>query len=194
MWRPMGQITSAIFGWTLLRGSSRRFSNLLYYFTAPVYISRTMRMLKSGSECRSAWQLRNKRYCESGVNLWVFPFSKHVYNELVDGILDRLCLAGLVSRHPGFYLLGGGGGRKLPPDVSASPKKVSPLKKIKSYFKYWPYLTTILRNQWRLQMSRNAISANPKHYFSKFFRGSMPPEPPRRSKKLFLPLRGSKIF
>ena len=46
------------------------------------------------------------------------------------------------------------GARKLPPNVSAPlPKKSFP-KKIKSYFKYWSYLTTILRNQWRLLMSK----------------------------------------
>ena len=36
---------------------------------------------------------------------------------------------------------------------------------------------TILRNQWRLLMSRNAISANSEHYTFKLFRGSMPPDP-----------------
>ena len=47
------------------------------------------------------------------------------------------------------------------------------------------FLTTILRNQWRLLMSKNAISANLEHYIFKIFRGSMPPDPPRRPKKNF---------
>ena len=53
----------------------------------------------------------------------------------------------------------------------------------------------ILRNQWRLLMSRNAISANPKHYIfkirpktifshcrmaQKFFSGSTPPPPEQK--------------
>ena len=43
----------------------------------------------------------------------------------------------------------------------------------------------ILRNQRRLLMPRNAISANPEHYIFKIFRGTMPPDPPRRPKKNF---------
>ena len=35
-------------------------------------------------------------------------------------------------------------------------------------------------------MSRNAISANPERYLFKIFRRSMPPDPPRRPKKIFL--------
>ena len=35
-------------------------------------------------------------------------------------------------------------------------------------------------------MSRNAISANPEHYIFKIFWGSMPPDPRRRLKKIFL--------
>ena len=42
-----------------------------------------------------------------------------------------------------------GGSSPPPPQTSHLPQKVF-LKKIKRYFKYWSYLTTILRNQWRL--------------------------------------------
>ena len=52
----------------------------------------------------------------------------------------------------------------------------------------------ILRNQWRLLMSRNAISANPEHYIFKIFRGSMPPDPLEGLKNFFSSKRGSKIF
>ena len=61
---------------------------------------------------------------------------------------------------------------KPPSKCLSFPLKVFP-KKIKSYLKCWSYLTTILRNQLRLLMSRNAISANAEHYFFKIFRGSM---------------------
>ena len=43
-------------------------------------------------------------------------------------------------------------------------------------------------------MSRNAISANPEHYIFKIFRGSIPPNPPRRPKTFFSPPRDSKNF
>ena len=44
-------------------------------------------------------------------------------------------------------------------------------------------------------MSRNAISANPEHYIFKIFRGSMPPDPPRRPKTIFSCCRvAQKIF
>ena len=64
-------------------------------------------------------------------------------------------------------------------------KKKFFLKKIKIYFKYWTYLTTILRNQWRLLMSRNAISANPEHCLFKIFSGSMPSDPLEGLKQIF---------
>ena len=36
-------------------------------------------------------------------------------------------------------------------------------------------------------MSRNAISDNPEHYLFKLFWGSMPPDPLKGPKKIFLP-------
>ena len=94
----------------------------------------------------------------------------------------------------GFYLLGGGG--KLPPNVSASPpqKKKVFWRKIQSYFKYWFYLTTILRNQWRLLMSRNAIQPILNTIFSKISGGARSRTPLEGRKTLFSPLRGSKNF
>ena len=43
-------------------------------------------------------------------------------------------------------------------------------------------------------MSRNAISANPERYILKIFRGSMPPDPARRPKKIFLAAAWLKTF
>ena len=43
-------------------------------------------------------------------------------------------------------------------------------------------------------MSRNAISANPEHYIFKIFRGSMPPDPLRRPKKIFSRRRVAQKF
>ena len=43
-------------------------------------------------------------------------------------------------------------------------------------------------------MSRNAISGNPEHYIFKSFQGSMPPDPPRRPKKIFLAAAWLKNF
>ena len=48
--------------------------------------------------------------------------------------------------------------------------------------------------KWRLLMSRNAISANPEHYIFKIFQGSMPPDPPRRPKTIFLAAAWLKSF
>ena len=83
------------------------------------------------------------------------------------------------KNHQGSIYWGPGEAPPPPPQ-----KKSSSWKKIKSYFKYWCYLTTILRNQWRLLTSRNTISAYPEHYLFKIFRGSMP----------LSPLEGLKIF
>ena len=82
------------------------------------------------------------------------------------------------TRKCSIYWGGGGGGAS---HLTPPPKKVF-IAKSKSYFKYWPYLTTILRNQRRLYiMSRNAISANPEHYLSKFSWAACPrPPPPTR--------------
>ena len=52
----------------------------------------------------------------------------------------------------------------------------------------------ILRNQWRLLMSRNAISANPEHYIFKIFQGSMPPGNPLEGLKIFLNAAWLKTF
>ena len=52
----------------------------------------------------------------------------------------------------------------------------------------------ILRNQWRLLMSRNAISANPEHYIFKIFQGSMPPDPLEGLKIFFLTTSWLKNF
>ena len=52
----------------------------------------------------------------------------------------------------------------------------------------------ILRNQWRLLMSRNAISANPEHYIFKIFQGSMPPDPLEGLKQFFLAVTWLKNF
>ena len=94
-----------------------------------------------------------------------------------------------ISHMSGFCLQGGGGGGggEFPPNVSAPPppKKVFPEKKIKSYFKYWSYLTMMSRHQWRLLMSRNAISANAEHYLFQNFLGEHAPGPFRRPKKFF---------
>ena len=98
-----------------------------------------------------------------------------------------------VSLDVRIFLLRLGGGKKLPLPLPPPPKNSFSWNNIKSYFKYWSPLTTILRNQWRVLMSRNAISANPEHYLFKIFWGSMPPDSPKRPKKFFLPLRGSKI-
>ena len=43
-------------------------------------------------------------------------------------------------------------------------------------------------------MSRNAISANPVHYFFEIFQGSIPPDPPSRPKKIFPTLAARKNF
>ena len=77
----------------------------------------------------------------------------------------------------------------------ASPPKKVLLKNNLQLFQIKIFFMAILRNQWRLLMSRNAISANPEHYIFKIFRGSMPPDPPERPKKIFFsPSRGSKAF
>ena len=55
-------------------------------------------------------------------------------------------------------------------------------------------LVRILVNQWRLLMSRNAISANSEHYIFKLFRGSMPSDPLEGLKNLFLAAAWLKIF
>ena len=102
--------------------------------------------------------------------------------------------------HPGITnirVLSTGGGRESPlPNVSASPpqKKKFSWKKIWSYFKWRSFLTKILRNQWRLLMSRNVISANPEHHIFKIFRVSMPLDPLRRPKKSFLATSWLKHF
>ena len=78
----------------------------------------------------------------------------------------------------GFYVLRGG---------EASPPKKNFPKKIKIYFKYWSYLTKILRNQWRLPVFRNVISANPapEHYLFKILQGSMSLDPLEGPKSFF---------
>ena len=53
---------------------------------------------------------------------------------------------------------------------------------------------TILRNQLRLLVSRNAISANSEHYIFKLFQGSMSPDPLEGLKNFFSLPRGSKFF
>ena len=95
-------------------------------------------------------------------------------------------------------LYSGERGEVCPPNVSPSPPPSPPKKfswkKIESYFKYWSNLTTILKNQWSLLMSRNAISANPEHYLFKIFRGSMPRTPRRPNKNFSLRCVAGKIF
>ena len=92
----------------------------------------------------------------------------------------------LKFKTPGFYLLGGEGVSFLP--------KVLLKKKFTAISNKDLFLTTILRNQWRLLMSRNAISANPEHYIFKIFQGSMSPDPPRSLKKIFLAAAWLKNF
>ena len=92
---------------------------------------------------------------------------------------------------------GEAGGRIFPKRLCFSPppkKKRFPEKRINSYFNYWSYLTTILRNQWRLPMSRNTISANQEHHLFKIFRGSMPQALLEGLKNFLSLLRGSKSF
>ena len=76
----------------------------------------------------------------------------------------------------GRVLSTGGRGEAFPPQK----KKFYWKKKITAISNKDLFLTTILRNQWRLLISRNAISANPEHYIFKIFRGSMPPDPPEK--------------
>ena len=81
----------------------------------------------------------------------------------------------------GSIYWGGGGGGKLPP-----PKKNFSWKKFKA-----------ISNKdliWRLLMSRNGISANPEHYIFQIFWGSMPPDPHRRPKHIFLAAASLKNF
>ena len=87
---------------------------------------------------------------------------------------------GLITR-----VLSTGGRGEASPQTSHSPPKKSFTEKKLQLFQIKIFLTTILRNQWRLLMSRNAISANPEHYIFKLFQGSMPPDPLRRPKKNF---------
>ena len=68
----------------------------------------------------------------------------------------------------------------------ASPKRFS-WKKLKSYFKYWSNMKTILSNQWRLLMSRNADSSQSwTLFFSKFSGGACPRTTLEGIKKFFL--------
>ena len=57
------------------------------------------------------------------------------------------------------------------------PKKSSFWKKIKSYFKYWSYFTTILRNQWTLLCPEMGFQPILNTIFSKFSGGACPRSP-----------------
>ena len=88
----------------------------------------------------------------------------------------------------GLYLLGG----ELPPNSISFPHPKSFAEKNLKLFQIKIFLTTILRNQWRLLMSRNEISANPEHYIFKLFWGSMSLDSSRKPKNFFsFPPHGS---
>ena len=86
--------------------------------------------------------------------------------------------------HLGRVLSTGGREEASPQTSQLPPRKSFPEKKLK-LFQIKIFLTTILRNQLRLLMSRNAISANPEHYIFKIFQGSMPRTPLEGLKKKF---------
>ena len=89
----------------------------------------------------------------------------------------------------GFYLLGGGEGG----EGEASPPKVL-LKKKLQLFQIKIFFDDDFKESVKVTNVQNAISANPEHYIFKLFRGSMPPDPPRRPKNFFSRRRVAQKF
>ena len=96
------------------------------------------------------------------------------------------------------------GGGELPASPPPQKKFFLHLQKIKSYFKYWPYLTTILRNsegytnvqKCDFSQSRTLSSVKsflcsmpptPRQGLKKFFRIDFPPPPNKESYTAFTP-------
>ena len=90
---------------------------------------------------------------------------------------DRSCKVGLISDTRVLSTTGGRGGKLPPKRLSFPPQKKSFTENKLQLFQIKIFLTTILRNQWRLLMSRNAISANLEHYIFKLFGGAYPRPP-----------------
>ena len=96
-----------------------------------------------------------------------------------------LLLSSIGSSQEGYNSVQGsiywrGGGEASPPTKKSFTEKKLQLFQIKIF------LDDDFKESVKVLMSRNAISANPEHYIFKLFWGNMPPEPPRRPKKIFL--------